>query len=486
MSVKSCSRQTPRRADDLFRIAVIGSGPAGFYAASRVMSKLPSSQVDMYEDLPVPFGLIRHGVAPDHPEVKNCQERFEEIASSPNFRFIGNTSVGRPSLAADHCTVPLQSLMRHYDSVLLAYGASEDKKLGIPGEATLRGVYSARQFVGWYNGLPGSASLEPDLASAEDVIIVGQGNVALDVARILLERVDVLRKTDISEHALAELARSRVKRVRIAAFTIKETRELMKLYDVAFHPIDRSLIPGDVKGLPRASRRLAELLLKGSSASVEDAAKTWSLDSCLAPKCFLGRRDNPAVVASTEFRTTRLKMPFDPQSSVAATDETLVLPSDLVFRSVGYKSVALDGFADARIPFDERRGVVRNDGLGRILSLSSDDGNVSGAATEPLAGMYCAGWLKTGPTGVIASTMQDSFAVADAIVHDWTSGARFLPGHRASGWEAVAQEVGPASVASVSWDQWHRIDAAERLRGRELGKERDKFTRIEDMLSVLG
>ncbi|KAJ6444214.1 NADPH:adrenodoxin oxidoreductase [Purpureocillium lavendulum] len=421
-------------ASSPMRLAIVGSGPAGFYTASRVMSRLPGARVDMYEGLPVPFGLVRHGVAPDHPEVKNCQDRFGEIASSPNFRFLGNVSVGRPVHAADHCTVPLHDLTRNYDSILLAYGASEDKKLGISGESTLTGIYSARQFVGWYNGLPECADLQPDLLRGEDAIVIGQGNVALDVARILLEDVDVLRKTDITEHALAELARSRVRRVHVvarrgpmqAAFTIKEVRELMKLPSVAFWPANRALIPQDIKALPRASRRLMEVLLKGTSLPPEHAPRSWSLDSCLSPRHFLGHRDDPTAVASTEFDVTHLQDPFDPASRVVTTGATKILPSDVVFRSVGYRSVALPEFAEVGIQFDTTRGIVSNDGLGRVTSLVSEGHVAPRMTAQQVAGFYCAGWLKRGPTGVIASTMQDAFATGDAIVQDWLSGARFL------------------------------------------------------------
>ncbi|GJN67215.1 NADPH:adrenodoxin oxidoreductase [Purpureocillium lilacinum] len=483
-------------ASSPMRLAVVGSGPAGFYAASRVMSRLPGARVDMYEGLPVPFGLVRHGVAPDHPEVKNCQDRFGEIASASNFRFLGNVSVGQPVHAADHCTVPLRSLMRHYDTILLAYGASEDKKLGIPGESTLTGIYSARQFVGWYNGLPECAGLQPDLLRGEDAVVVGQGNVALDVARILLEDVDVLRKTDITERALAELARSRVRRVHVvarrgpmqAAFTIKEVRELMKLPGVAFWPANRALIPEDIKSLPRASRRLMEVLLKGTSLSPGQASRSWSLDSCLSPRHFLGRQDDPTAVAGTEFDVTHLQDPFDPASRVVNTGTTKILPSDVVFRSVGYRSVALPEFAEAGIQFDTKRGIVDNDGLGRVIRLVSDGDATPHVKTQQVAGLYCAGWLKRGPTGVIASTMQDAFATGDAIVQDWLSGGRFLQpdqGQSPGGWEAVVQDVGPSATSAVSWDQWLRIDAAEKGRGHRLGKEREKFTSTIDMLSVL-
>jgi adrenodoxin-NADP+ reductase len=192
--------------DKPFRVAVIGSGPAGFYTAYRLMNKVENAVVDMYEQLPVPYGLVRFGVAPDHPEVKNCQEKFEEVAESPRFNYIGNVRVGHD--------VQLASLKPHYDAILFSYGASEDRKLGIPGE-DLPGVFSARELVGWYNGLPQFQHLAPDLQAGEDAVIIGQGNVALDVARILLTPPDDLMHTDITEQALEFLRKSKVKNVKV-------------------------------------------------------------------------------------------------------------------------------------------------------------------------------------------------------------------------------------------------------------------------------
>ncbi|KAJ4864501.1 pyridine nucleotide-disulfide oxidoreductase domain-containing protein [Trichoderma breve] len=464
-----------RQADAPFRMAVVGSGPAGFYTAYRVMSKLPQARVDMYEALPVPFGLVRHGVAPDHPEVKNCKDKFDEVASSPNFTFV---------------------LMSHYDSVVFAYGAAEDKKLHIPGEASLKGIYSAREFVGWYNGHPDCGQHEPDLSRAEEAVIIGQGNVALDVARILLEDVDVLRKTDISDRALAQLAQSRIKRVHVvgrrgpmqAAFTIKEVRELMKLSGVAFHGADNSLIPAALDTLPRATKRLMEVIRKGTSASVSETPKSWSLDNCLSPKAFIEDRRNPSLVGSTEFYVTKLDDPFNPRSSVARTDETVTLPSDIAFRSVGYKSVALPGFTEVGIQFDEKRGIITNDGLGRATQSSTDLVEPAGTHPPALPGVYCSGWVKRGPTGVIASTMSDAFITGDAVVHDWLSGAPFLGrsgNGTAEGWEAIRADVGAQADEVVTWDQWRQIDQAETAQGLTRGKPREKFTSIRDMLSSI-
>ncbi|KPM35565.1 NADPH:adrenodoxin oxidoreductase, mitochondrial [Neonectria ditissima] len=462
------------------------------------MGKIPGAQVDMYESLPVPFGLVRHGVAPDHPEVKeqNCQDKFDEIASSPNFTFIGNVSIGRQGHSAQHCTIELEAILRHYDAVLFSYGASEDKKLGVPGESTLNGIHSARHVVGWYNGLPDHADLDLDLSRGEDAVIIGQGNVALDVARMLLEDVDVLRKTDITEHALAKLADSRIKRVHVvgrrgpmqAAFTIKEIRELMKLPQVAFLPFNRSLVPESLKTLPRATRRMMEVIVKGSPTPSQAASKSWSLDSCLSPRHFLAGQESTSNVASTQFDVTKLDSPFDPQSTVKPTGETVVLPSDIVFRSVGYRSVPLPGFDDAGIQFDNRRGVVCNDGLGRVTRLVSSN-YAEGVQNQNVPGAYCAGWVKTGPTGVIASTMQDAFITGDAIIEDWLSGAPFLstaPENFRGGWDAVKAETDSSAGRAVAWDDWRKIDQAERQRGQESGKQREKFTSTAEMLAVLG
>ncbi|OTB19841.1 hypothetical protein K445DRAFT_72527 [Daldinia sp. EC12] len=468
-------------------MAVVGSGPAGFYTAYRVMSKVPKTKVDMFEALPVPYGLVRFGVAPDHPEVKNCQEKFEEVASSPDFTFIGNVSIGNAGGHFGGCTIPLASMMHHYDAVVFAYGASKDKRLGIPGESELRGIYSAREFVGWYNGLPEYANLAPDLTQGDEAVIIGQGNVALDVARMLLENVDILRKSDITEAAIETLLKSRIKRVHIvgrrgpmqAAFTIKEVRELMKLHGVAFHDIDMSLIPDEISKLPRARRRLMDIMVKGSTAKLEDAAKSWSLDFCLSPTEFLGRPDGN--IESTVFERTSLASPFDPSSSVVGTGEKVTIPSSIAFRSIGYKSVALPGFDEAGISFDERKGIISNDGMGRVLQVKDDENTQH---PSHLPGVYCAGWVKRGPTGVIASTMEDAFSTADAIASDWNSDVPFLKGESSSGWEALRAGVEHGKCRVIQWDDWRKIDKAERERGLRLGKEREKFTSTTEMITA--
>ncbi|KAI9718544.1 MAG: hypothetical protein M1812_003995 [Candelaria pacifica] len=466
-----------------FRMAVIGSGPAGFYTAYRVMSKIPDAVVDMYEHLPVPYGLVRFGVAPDHPEVKNVQDKFEEVASSPRFNFIGNIALGSD--------LQLTSLTPHYDAMVFAYGASQDRALNIPGE-NLKGIYSARAFVGWYNGLPEYADLSPILDGGEEAIVIGQGNVALDIARTLLTDVDALRKTDMTDYALETLNKSRIKRVRVvgrrgpmqAAFTVREVRELLNLPSVAFHPIPTSLFPSDTSTLPRASKRLTQFLMKGSPNPASTSPKSWSLDFQLSPQSFnTNSNSTPTSLSSVTFTKTALQGPdlFSPATRAIATSSTITHPASVAFRSIGYKSAALPGLSALNLPFDANLGIIPNDVSGRVLSASLGPGYLT---AKHIPGMYCAGWVKRGPTGVIASTMEDAFATAEAIAQDWEAKAVFLGGDGA-GWDGISEEVRRKGLRRVTWEDWKRIDKVERERGKVAGKEREKMKSVTEMLSVL-
>jgi adrenodoxin-NADP+ reductase len=429
------------------------------------MREVQGTRVDMYEQLPVPFGLVRFGVAPDHPEVKNCQDTFEEVAAAPNFEFIGNVNLGSD--------LKLEVLARHYDAVVFAYGASKDRKLGLPGEDRAH-VYSARAFVGWYNGLPEYRHLDPDLRAGDTAVVVGQGNVALDVVRTLLSPLDHLRKTDMTEYALDTLAKSTIKHVRVvgrrgplqAAFTIKEVRELLHLEDVSFTPIPDDLFPPDLKNLPRPKRRLLELLKKGNSNT--EASKSWSLEFLLAPKELVWADDGLRGVL---FSQTKLEDPESPDSKVTATNETRLIPASTLFRSIGYKSEAIPGLEELGVEFDDRTGTIKHDGEGRILP--------KGPQTLPL---YCSGWVKRGPTGVIASTMTDAFQTAEAMVQDWRR--QKWTTTTKDGWDGVKSEA--PNVRPLHWSDWHKIDRAEKAKGAERGKPREKFGQVDDMLAAAG
>jgi adrenodoxin-NADP+ reductase len=459
----------------------------------------------MYEQLPVPYGLVRFGVAPDHPDVKNCQETFSEAAENPRFTYIGNVKVG--------VDVQLKEMRPHYDAILFSYGASEDRKLDIEGEG-LQGVYSAREFVGWYNGLPQFQHLSPDLKAGNEAIVIGQGNVALDVARILLTPVDDLRHTDITEQALQTLSQSKVEHVKVVgrrgplqvrgskgigkccanrtqvAFTIKEARELMHIPDVGFHPVDL-LADVNPKKLPRIQKRIVELLKKGTVQQPHDTLKSWGLEFLKAPKAFnasTSSLNNLSSVTFTNQKYTSAADPLSPTASVISTDESTTFQASLAFRSVGYKSVAIPGLSDLGIPFDNKLGIIPNDPYGRIITPSSGPGSLTAGH---LHGLYCAGWVKRGPTGVIASTMADAFTSADVIAEDWETGVPFLNSEGGEsnstglGWEGVKAKVENKGVRPISWADWKRIDVKEKERGEKIGKPREKFKSVEEMLQAL-
>ncbi|THX00822.1 nucleotide-binding domain-containing protein [Aureobasidium pullulans] len=481
-----------------FRCAVIGSGPAGFYAAYRMLQKMPNARVDMYEALPSPYGLVRFGVAPDHPEVKNCIDKFVEVASHPSFTFIGNTTIGSAP-----GSLPLSSIAPHYNALLFSYGASRDRKLGIAGE-DLSGVLSARAFVGWYNGLPEYANLAPALDSSDEAVVIGQGNVALDVARVLLSPLDRLRNTDMTEAALETLSKSRVRRVRVvgrrgplqAPYTIKEVRELMQLPGVAFNPADSSLFPTETKKLPRPLMRIAQVIEKGSPTSVQEAARQWELLYMRSPVAFEESTSSPGSLSGVRF--DEMEFTQDPCSVPLSDLDALrsmrvkkkdagkqeVLTTNLAFRSVGYQSEPLEGFEDLGITFDQKMGIIPNDLYGRVLSPDSGPGAL-GAGHIP--GMYCAGWVKRGPTGVIASTMQDAFTSADIVAKDWADGVTFIGSNSEpkAGWNEVKKEAEKRGIRSIGWEDWLKIDKEEKRRGQAKGKEREKCHSVQEMLKIL-
>lgn len=358
----------------------------------------------------------------------------------------------------------------------------------------MSGVYSARAFVGWYNGLPEYAGFASKLFldSAEEVVVIGQGNVALDVARILLTSIDVLRKTDITAQAIDALSQSRVKRVRVvgrrgplqAAFTVKELRELLSMPGLGFSGVDPSLMPANVGKLPRQQKRIVQILQKGSKTPLSEAQRQWELNFLRSPAAFLPSTNDPTTLGAVRFEKTQLEEPmFSATSRALPTGKLEDLQADMAFRSIGYLSEPIPGFEEAGIPFNNKRGLVPNED-GRVVKPSS-------TAEEPgkvVPGVYTSGWVKRGPTGVIASTMYDAFETADAIVNDWVTGEReFMNAEdeEKRGWEAVEREVKARGMRPVSWAEWQKIDAAEKVRGARLGKEREKFVNEEEMLAVL-
>lgn len=260
----------------------------------------------------------------------------------------------------------------------------------------------------------------------------------------------------------------------------------MKFPSVAFHPADESLIPEDINKLPRPTKRIMEVLKKGSGASVSSAPRSWSLDFCLSPTSFIPSMERPTHLGSMSFEKTTLDPdPFALNAKAVRTDEVVGIPASLAFRSIGYKSEALSEFAELGISFNDRLGIIPNDHLGRVVNDTADWTDEE--RSRHLPGMYCAGWVKRGPTGVIASTMNDAFATAESIAEDWYSKAPFLgaeDGNHA-GWDGVKDEAEKRGCRRVCWEDWKIIDAVEKSMGQKNGKVREKFTRVEDMLAVL-
>lgn len=264
----------------------------------------------------------------------------------------------------------------------------------------------------------------------------------------------------------------------------------MKIPSIAFHDIDRSFYPAEIKTLPRVQKRTAEVLLKGSTATPAEVERSWTLDFLRAPTSINAGKHSDRLSSMTFKKQQFLPDadPLDPSARVQATEEEVTVPASLAFRSVGYKSTAISGLSDLGVPFDTKLGIIPNDIHGRVISPGLGPGNLTAGH---IPGLYCAGWVKRGPTGVIASTMQDAFTSADVIAYDWKNNAKFLNdthGENKSthlGWDGVKSEVRAKGVRPLSWADWKRIDEAERTRGKAKGKEREKFASVAEMLSVL-
>lgn len=442
------------------RIAVIGSGPSGFYACDALLSAVPPLEVDLYDSLPAPFGLVRYGVAPDHAKIKTVIRVYERTAEKAGFSFLGHVEVGRD--------IAIEELKAHYDAVVFANGAQTDRQLGIPGE-DLPGSYTATEFVAWYNGHPDYADRAFDL-SHDVAAVIGQGNVAVDVARILCKTVDELRHTDIAAHALDVLAESRVREVHMigrrgpaqAAFTPPEIKEFGDLADCdpVVDPADLALNAESRQEVEedQQARKNLEALTKLASRAPASKSKRFIVRFCLSPVALLGADK----VERVRLERNRLTGEAGKQRAVG-TGETSELQCGALFRSVGYRGLPLTG-----IPFDERSGTFPNE-AGRITREG-----------RPIPGLYAVGWIKRGPTGVIGTNKPDSMETVKNLLADLSS----LPPCPQPNGQAVRSLLASRGVAVVDYDAWRRIDAAETERGKAAGKPREKFVTIEEMLKA--
>jgi ferredoxin--NADP+ reductase len=441
---------------------VVGSGPAGFYAANALLSADPPAEVDMFERLPTPWGLVRLGVAPDHPKLKEVSRAFERTAQLPGFRFFGNVELGRD--------VTHDDLARVYDAVVYAVGAQTDRRLAIPGE-DLPGSWSATELVAWYNGHPDFQEVPFDLGH-ERAVVVGAGNVALDVVRMLALTDEELAPTDITDRAAEAIAASPLRELVLlsrrgpaqASFTTPELKELGELAgaDVLVEPAALELDPASEASLETDTnaRRNVEVLRGYAARKPQAKPRSIHLRFCVSPTAILG----DDRVEGVEIVRNEL-VAQDGRISAVPTGETETIPCGLVFRSIGYHGIPLPG-----VPFDERTGTIPNDG-GRIL-----DGN--GA---PLPGAYVAGWIKRGPTGVIGTNKKDATETISRLLEDAESGR--LP-RSETGADAIVELLEERGAGPVVYAGWEAIDALERSRGESHGRPRVKLCSWDELLAA--
>lgn len=450
------------------RVAIVGSGPSGFYAAAALLQKSKLSvEVDVFDRLPTPYGLVRGGVAPDHQKIKNVIRVYDRTASHPGFRFFGNVTVGRD--------VRIDDLRKLYDQVVIAVGNESDRRMDIPGE-DLPGVHSATELVGWYNAHPDFRDREFALARARRVAVVGNGNVAMDVTRVLAKDPDELAASDIADYALEALRESAVEEITLlgrrgpaeAAFSPKEIKEVGSLDGVDL-VVDPAVVHLDevsrrwlVEKAEPSAKKNVEYLLAQSQREPSDARRRIVCRFLVSPVELL-ERDGRLGAVRLEHNAL-----YDeggtPRPRGTGRCETLEV--DLLFKAVGYRGVPLP-----RLPFDERWGVVPN-----------RDGRVTdGADGAHLEGVYVVGWAKRGPSGLIGTNVADSEATVERMKED-VEGRVAAPGPSR---DAIVELLCSRGIDYVTYEDWQQLDADEVRRGSEKGKVREKYCRIEEMLETV-
>jgi ferredoxin/flavodoxin---NADP+ reductase len=458
---------TPGEPSEPLRVAIVGSGPAGFYAAEALLGHPEMAiEVDMIDRLPTPFGLVRAGVAPDHPKIKSVIKRYEKTAGHDAYRFFGHVTVGRD--------VSAEELAGLYHAVVWAYGAGTDRKLGIPGE-DLPGSHAATEFVAWYNGHPDFADREFDLG-CERVVVIGNGNVAADVARMLLLPRPELECTDTAPYAIDALADSSVREVLVlgrrgpaqAAFTNPEVRELGELTDADVF-VDRAAVAADETSAAfldsdaadATNRKNLESFTEFSEREPGGKPKRVELRFLRTPLEIQGDGRVERIVAAVN----RLEVDESGAVRARATDETETIECGMVLRSIGYLGTGIDG-----VPYDAAAGVIPN-----------ERGRVTGDGSKPHPGHYVVGWIKRGPTGVIGTNKKDAQETIETLLEDAAAGT--LP-ERDAGADALPALLAERGVDFIEYDGWQEIDALEQERGAAAGRPRIKLTAFEELLAA--
>lgn len=475
MSTPSTHSASPEGSDTaatLRNVAVIGAGPAGFYAAEALLKQdeVPC-RIDIFNRFPPPFGLVRDGVAPDHQPIKSVTRIYEKILGHERVRYFGNVDLGTD--------ITVDDLRSMYDHIVYAVGAQADRRLGIDGE-DLEGSWAATQFVGWYNGRPDFKGLSFDL-SCEDVVVVGNGNVAMDVARILVLPWEELAKTDIADHALEPLKQSKVRRVTLlgrrgpaqAAFTNPELKEFGKIdgvvvdvrqEDLELDPQSQAALEGD-RARTRNMKTLLEYAEGGTTGDSPRQDRTVRFRFLTSPTEILG---TDGRVEGVRIERNVLVEQEDGSMRPKGTGTTEVLPAGLVLRSVGYRGNPVPG-----VPFEPRRGIIPN-----------HEGRVVDADGAAVPGEFVVGWAKRGPSGVIGTNKSDANATVTHMVQDLKDGV-VAPGSR-SGSPDPGALLDQRGVRWISYDDWQTLDRHEVDAGQGQGRPRVKVCDVEQMLSVIG
>lgn len=443
------------------RVLVVGAGPSGFYTAEALLKELQDVSVDLIDRLPTPYGLVRYGVAPDHQKIKSVTKMYEKTGQDPRLRFLGNVQFGKD--------LTYTEAKKHYHAIVYTVGASADRNLGVPGE-NLVGSMSATEFVAWYNGHPDYCERIGSL-NAQHVAVVGVGNVAVDVTRILAKSVEELRKTDIADHALEVLKDSKVTDIYMlgrrgpaqAKFTTKELRELGELEnaDIIVHP---SEVEVDEKSMASIAddpgmKKNIEILQEFSKKPLEGKPRRVHIRFLVSPVELIGENN----VKELKLERNRL----DDSLNAVGTGEFETLPMEMVLRSVGYKGVALPD-----VPFDSKRGVIPNN-EGRVLDVPGG---------SPIKGEYVAGWIKRGPSGVVGTNKACASDTIKVLIAEQES----LPTINADDAkpEAVTKLLENKGVKYISFKNWQALDAHELSQGTAQGRPRVKVTSIEKMLEL--
>ncbi len=455
----------PGTADKPLRVAIVGSGPAGFYSAEHLHKREDIHvAVDMFDRLPTPFGLVRAGVAPDHPKIKSVTRMYEKTAARETFRFFGGVEIGRDLTPAE--------LAQHYHAVVYAYGTATDRQLGIAGEG-LPGVHAATEFVAWYNAHPDFADRSFNL-ECERAIVVGNGNVAADVARMLALTRSELEATDTADYAIDALAGSSISEIVIlgrrgpaqAAFTNPEVRELGEMADAdvivdsadcELDEISQAFLESDDSD--PTNQRNVEIFTDFASREPEGKRKRIVLRFFSSPLEIQGDGKVERIVLG------RNELIRDDSGAVRARDtgHRETLDCGLVFRSIGYAGIGLEG-----IPFDEVRATISNEG-GRVVDPHTG---------EQVPGLYAVGWIKRGPSGVIGTNKKDAQETVDNLFADVDAGRVPEAGGSQADFDALLSERDPRHV---TWEGWGIIDEVEKGRGEPHGRPRIKISQVEEM-----